>query len=66
MTNFQPTLKSTTKPKNNTIQIFRALAIIAVVMIHTCPSGEWQVFCRPFINFSVATFLLLSGYLTKI
>ena len=66
MTNFQPTLKSTTKPKNNTIQIFRALAIIAVVMIHTCPPGEWQVFCRPFINFSVATFLFLSGYLTKI
>lgn len=34
-------------------------------MIHTTPSGEWQVFCRPFINFSVATFLFLSGYLTK-
>lgn len=48
------------------IQIFRALSIIAVVMIHTTPSGEWQVFCRPFINFSVATFLFLSGYLTKI
>lgn len=48
------------------IQIFRAFAIIAVVMIHTTPGGEWQVFCRPFINFSVATFLFLSGYLTKI
>lgn len=48
------------------VQIFRALAIIAVVMIHTTPEGEWQVFCRPFINFSVATFLFLSGYLTKI
>lgn len=48
------------------IQIFRALSIIAVVLIHTTPSGEWQVFCRPFINFSVATFLFLSGYLTKI
>ncbi|MBR1946572.1 MAG: acyltransferase [Bacteroidaceae bacterium] len=48
------------------IQVFRALSIIAVVMIHTTPSGEWQVFCRPFINFSVATFLFLSGYLTKI
>lgn len=54
------------KPKNNLIQIFRALAIIAVVMIHTTPPGEWQVFCRPFINFSVATFLFLSGFLTKI
>lgn len=48
------------------IQIFRALSIIAVVMIHTTPGGEWQVMCRPFINFSVATFLFLSGYLTKI
>lgn len=52
--------------RNNMIQIFRALSIIAVVMIHTTPPGEWQVFCRPFINFSVATFLFLSGYLTKI
>lgn len=52
--------------KNNKIQIFRALAIIAVVMIHTTPLGEWQVFCRPFINFSVAAFLFISGYLTKI
>ncbi len=52
--------------RNNFIQVVRAFAIIAVVMIHTCPPGEWQVFCRPFINFSVATFLFLSGYLTKI
>ena len=48
------------------IQFFRAISIIAVVMIHTTPYGECQVFCRPFINFSVATFLFLSGYLTKI
>lgn len=60
------TCKLTKKTRNNMIQIFRALSIIAVVMIHTTPSGEWQVFCRPFINFSVATFLFLSGYLTKI
>ncbi len=51
--------------RNNVIQIVRAIAVIAVVMIHTCPSGEWQVYCRPFLNFSVATFLFLSGYLTK-
>lgn len=51
--------------KNNMVQVFRALAIIAVVMIHTCPSAKWQVVCRPFINFAVATFLFLSGYLTK-
>ncbi len=51
--------------KNVSIQIFRAIAIIAVVMIHTLPSGLSQVYIRPFINFSVATFLFLSGYLTK-
>lgn len=51
--------------RNNLIQIFRAFAIIAVVMIHTTPAGEWQIYCRPFINFPVATFLFLSGYLTK-
>ncbi len=48
------------------VQVFRALAIIAVVMIHTTPLGYYQVLCRPFINFSVATFLFLSGYLTKV
>lgn len=51
--------------KNYKIQILRAIAIFAVVFIHTCPIGEWQVFCRPFINFAVALFLFLSGYLTK-
>ncbi len=51
--------------KNDVIQIIRAVAIIAVVMIHTCPPGEWQVVCRPFINFAVATFIFLSGLLTK-
>ena len=34
-------------------------------MIHTTPAGQWQVFCKPFINFAVATFIFLSGYLTK-
>ena len=52
--------------RNQSIQIFRAIAIIAVVLIHTTPGGEWQVFCKPFINFAVATFIFLSGYLTKI
>lgn len=51
--------------RNNMIQVFRALSIISVVMIHTTPLGACQAFCRPFINFSVATFLFLSGYLTK-
>lgn len=35
-------------------------------MIHTTPFGYYQLFCRPFINFAVATFLFLSGFLTKI
>ncbi len=35
-------------------------------MIHTTPLGYYQVYCRPFINFAVATFLFLSGYLTRI
>ena len=51
---------------NRHIQMFRAIAIIAVVMIHTTPAGQWQVFCKPFINFAVATFIFLSGYLTKV
>lgn len=51
--------------KNSVIQLFRALAIIAVVLIHDCPPEEWQAFCRPFINYAVALFLFLSGYLTK-
>ena len=54
------------KEKNPKIQILRALAIMAVVMIHTCPNGIIQVYVRPFINFAVATFLFLSGYLTDI
>lgn len=52
--------------KNSKIQILRALSIIAVVLIHTCPGGSWQVVCRPFINFAVAMFIFLSGYLTRI
>lgn len=52
--------------KNCKIQILRGIAIIAVVLIHTCYGGKWQVVCRPFINFAVALFLFLSGYLTSI
>lgn len=55
-----------TKKRNSLIQIIRAISIIAVVIIHTTPDGIYQVICRPFVNFSVATFLFLSGYLTRI
>ncbi|MBE6415576.1 MAG: acyltransferase [Akkermansiaceae bacterium] len=50
--------------KDANIQLLRALAIIAVVFIHTCPHGMEQVIFRPFINFAVPLFLFLSGYLT--
>ena len=51
--------------KSNMIQIIRAFAIIAVALIHDCPPDEWQVYSRPFVNFAVAMFLFLSGYLTR-
>lgn len=47
------------------IQILRAMAIIAVVAIHTCADGTAGVIIRPFLNFAVALFLGISGYLTK-
>lgn len=47
------------------VQVLRALAIIAVVSIHTCPSGLPQVIVRPFVNFGVGLFLFLSGWLTR-
>lgn len=49
---------------NKKIQILRAIAILAVVAIHTSPSGAWGVMLRPFANFAVALFIFLSGYLT--
>lgn len=53
------------KEKFSNIQVIRALCIIAVVTIHTCPSGQIGIFLRPFLNFCVAIFIFLSGYLTK-
>ena len=60
------TAKKFQKNKNPKIQVLRAISIIAVIMIHTCPKGLMQVYIRPFINFGVATFLFLSGYLTDV
>ena len=51
--------------QSNKIQVLRGLAIIAVVLIHNTPIGLAQVYCRPFINFSVALFLFLSGMLSN-
>lgn len=51
--------------KNNKVQIIRGIAIISVVCIHCLPLNSIQIFVGPFLNFGVATFLFLSGYLTK-
>lgn len=52
--------------KDKKIQLLRGIAIIAVVAIHTVQGGDISVIIRPFINFAVAMFIFLSGYLTKI
>ena len=52
--------------KNLKVQVLRGLAIIAVVIIHSNIPNYTKVFIRPFINFAVALFIFLSGYLTKL
>lgn len=51
---------------NKRIQIVRAFSIIAVVMIHTNATGIVGVLSRPILNFCVAMFVFVSGYLTKL
>lgn len=46
------------------LQVLRGLAIAAVVLIHCLPQCPATVALRPFLNFSVALFLFLSGFLT--
>lgn len=53
-----------TNEQSKKIQVLRGLAIVAVVFIHNTPGGLAQVFCRPFLNFSVGLFLFLSGMLS--
>ena len=53
------------KKASSKIQVLRGLAIIAVVFIHSTPLGIAQVWCRPFMNFSVGLFLFLSGMLSN-
>lgn len=50
---------------NRKIQVLRGLAIIAVVIIHSCPGAMAGIFIRAIVNFAVAMFLFCSGYLTK-
>lgn len=51
---------------NKRVQIVRAIAIIAVIIIHTCPAGILGIYIRVGVNFAVSVFFFLSGYLTKI
>ncbi len=46
------------------LQALRGAAIAAVVLIHCLPVCAASVVARPFLNWSVAVFLFLSGYLT--
>lgn len=55
-----------TNEMSNKIQICRAIAIIAVVIIHNCPQEYEGIVIRCFVNFAVALFIFLSGYLTKL
>lgn len=50
--------------RDDYIQAVRGLAISAVVLIHCLPQEAASVALRPLLNFSVAVFVFLSGYLT--
>ena len=53
--------------KNNKIQIIRAILAIFVVLTHTLPNNmELRIILRPILNISVAGFIFLSGFLTKL
>lgn len=54
-----------TKDMSYKIQLLRGCSIIAVVLIHNTPSGQAQIWVRPFINFAVGLFLFLSGMLSS-
>lgn len=50
---------------NRKIQVLRGIAIIAVLIIHSCPYSFAGIIIRVNVNFAVALFLFCSGYLTK-
>ncbi|WP_196002084.1 acyltransferase [Clostridium sp. 1001271B_151109_B4] len=52
--------------KDKSIQCLRALSILAVVLIHSLPNADSSIYVRQFINFCVAMFIFISGYLTDI
>ena len=51
--------------KDRYLQALRGVAIAAVVLIHCLPQCPASIAVRPFLNWSVAAFLFLSGYLTS-
>lgn len=51
--------------KDRYLQAVRGGAITAVVLIHCLPQCYGSVAVRPFLNWAVAAFLFLSGYLTS-
>lgn len=51
--------------KDRYIQNLRAISIISVVLIHILPVAEETIIIREFLNFCVAMFLFISGYLTN-
>ncbi len=51
--------------KDRYLQAVRGLAIAAVVLIHCLPVSDVAVALRPFLNWGVAAFIFLSGYLTS-
>lgn len=52
------------KKKNIYLQMLRGAAITAVVFIHTMPASTLTIAVRPFLNWAVALFIFLSGFLT--
>ena len=54
-----------TESQSFRIQVLRGLAIAAVVFLHCTPAGIMQVYVRPVVNFSVGTFIFLSGLLSS-
>ena len=51
--------------KDRYLQAVRGAAICAVVLIHCLPQCDASMVIRPFLNWGVAAFLFLSGYLTS-
>lgn len=54
------------KQQSITIQWLKGIAILCVILAHTCPRGTAAVIFRPWLNSSVPLFIFLSAYLTRI